>query len=193
MSHDGEAAHAPVNSGSARILRALPYLLLAAAAAGLYYLSLHFQFPRRPGTLGPDAWPKGISMLLLLVAAYKGIESLVLAPGPRTSREEIEAAATPGDTPPESHPVLLLLGMGITLAYVALVSEAGFFLCTAVYLALFLWIGGYRRRLVILATSVLGALLLMVVFMKLVYVSLPLGRPPFSAVMIGLMELMGIR
>jgi putative tricarboxylic transport membrane protein len=76
---------------------------------------------------------------------------------------------------------------------VALVTPVGFFLCTAAYLALFLWIGGYRRPLAVAAMSVLGSLTLMFIFMKLVYVSLPIGQPPFSEVMLGLMQLMGIR
>ena len=43
------------------------------------------------------------------------------------------------------------------------------------------------------AMSLFGALLLMFVFMKLVYVSLPLGEPPFAGVMLTLMDWMGIR
>lgn len=83
--------------------------------------------------------------------------------------------------------------MAVTLAYVALVTPVGFLLCTAAYLAIFLWIGGYRRLAPLAAMSVLGSLVLMFVFMKLVYVSLPIGEPPFSAAMLALMQLMGIR
>jgi len=97
------------------------------------------------------------------------------------------------ETVTESHPVLLVLGMAATLAYVWLVPRVGFFVCTAAYLAAFLWIGGYRRRMRMAAMSLFGALLLMFVFMKLVYVSLPLGEPPFAGVMLTLMDWMGIR
>ena len=58
----------------------------------------------------------------------------------------------------------------------------GFFLATAVYLAAFMVVGRYRRAGVIAATSVLGSLAFMYVFMKIVYVSLPLGVGPFEQV-----------
>ena len=45
----------------------------------------------------------------------------------------------------------------------------------------------------IAAIGLLGALLLMYVFMKLVYVSLPIGVDPFSQVTFFLMQVMGIR
>jgi putative tricarboxylic transport membrane protein len=38
-----------------------------------------------------------------------------------------------------------------------------------------------------------GALAFMFVFMKVVYLSLPIGRPPFAEVSLALMQLMGIR
>lgn len=178
----------------AHLTRALPYVVSGIAAAFLYYTAAHFEFHPRPGTLGPDVWPKSISLLMLLVSLYKTVELLfgrVREPGPYQAlgTAEDDASAEPA----QRHPWLLLLGVGATLAYVALVTTMGFFLCTAAYLAAFLWIGGYRRRWIIAATSVLGALLLMFVFMKLVYVSLPIGTPPFSAVTLALMQLMGIR
>lgn len=177
----------------ARLVRALPYFVAAAAAACLYYAALQFSFHHRPGTLGPNAWPLGVSLLMLVVSGGKAVEALVRRPPPSTEYEEIAAADTGDAAPPESHPWLLLAGMAVTLAYVALVTPVGFLLCTAAYLAIFLWIGGYRRLAPLAAMSVLGSLVLMFVFMKLVYVSLPIGEPPFSAAMLALMQLMGIR
>jgi putative tricarboxylic transport membrane protein len=56
-----------------------------------------------------------------------------------------------------------------------------------------MWIGRYRRPGVILVTSLVGSLAFMFMFMKIVYVSLPLGVEPFSQVSFLLMRLMGIR
>lgn len=178
----------------ARLARALPYVVSGIVAAFLYYTAVQFDFHHRPGTLGPDAWPKGISLLMLVVSLYKVGELLfgrARVPGPY---ETLESAEDGGNAEaPQRYPLLLLLGVAATLAYVALVTTLGFFLCTATYLAAFLWIGGYRRRWIIAVTSLAGALLLMFIFMKLVYVSLPIGTPPFSAVTFALMQLMGIR
>ena len=63
----------------------------------------------------------------------------------------------------------------------------------ALYLAGFIVLGGYRRTAVTLATSLLGSLVFMFMFMKVVYVSLPLGVEPFSQLTFLLMRLMGIR
>lgn len=177
----------------ARLVRALPYVVVGVAAAVLYYAAVNFEFHRRPGTLGPNAWPMGITILTLIVCMYKVAELLVRGIRPLTPYEELSVAASPEAAIPERHPWMLLFGTAVTVLYVALVTSLGFLLCTAAYLAAFLWIGGYRRPGALAAMSVLGALVLMVVFMKLVYVSLPIGRPPFSAVMIGLMQLIGIR
>jgi putative tricarboxylic transport membrane protein len=54
-------------------------------------------------------------------------------------------------------------------------------------------VGRYRRVAVVLATSLIGSLVFMFVFMKIVYVSLPLGQAPFSEISFLLMRLMGIR
>jgi putative tricarboxylic transport membrane protein len=87
----------------------------------------------------------------------------------------------------------LWIGIAITVAYAVLIEKLGFFLCTFVYLAAFMWIGRYRRWGVILVTSLVGSLAFMFMFMKIVYVSLPLGVEPFSQVSFLLMRLMGIK
>jgi len=56
-----------------------------------------------------------------------------------------------------------------------------------------MWIGGFRRPVAVAVASVVGSLAFMFVFMKVVYVSLPLGHEPFSQVTFLLMRLMGIR
>jgi putative tricarboxylic transport membrane protein len=119
----------------------------------------------------------------------------ILAFGARTDPEDLlaEYADDSEEALPESHPWLLLAGIGATLGYVALVPTLGFFLCTATYLAAFMAIGLYRRWTVLAAVSVIGTLLLMFVFMKLVYVSLPIGAPPFDEITLALMRAMGIR
>jgi putative tricarboxylic transport membrane protein len=61
------------------------------------------------------------------------------------------------------------------------------------YIAALIRSGRYRRWPVIAVVSVVGALAFMFVFMKVVYLSLPIGRPPFDAVSLALMQLMGIR
>lgn len=187
---------------TARLARILPYALVGTAAGYLYYVASGFEFHRRAGTLGPDFWPKAILILTIAVCVY---EVLRIALSNRAGAEvggvleeivehSAEARADFGvDVVLEKHPFLLFAGMAATLAYVALVQVLGFFLSTMLYLAVFLAVGGYRRWGVLAATSFIGALALMFIFMKLVYVSLPIGTAPFSAVTLFLMKIMAIR
>ena len=72
-------------------------------------------------------------------------------------------------------------------------APAGFFACTVLFLAGFTWIGGYRRLGVIAALSLAGSVAFMFMFMKVVYVSLPLGIGPFGHLSVLLMRVLGIR
>jgi putative tricarboxylic transport membrane protein len=53
--------------------------------------------------------------------------------------------------------------------------------------------GRYYRSRVVLLSSVLGSLAFVFVFMKVVYVSLPLGVGPFKTLSVSLLALLGIR
>jgi putative tricarboxylic transport membrane protein len=96
---------------------------------------------------------------------------------------------------PEStrHPRLLWAGIILTVLYLFAIEKLGFFLCTTLYLGLFMFVGGYRRYGVIVATSLIGSLAFVFMFMKVVYVSLPLGEGPFAQVSFLLMRLLGIK
>ncbi|MFN7085260.1 MAG: tripartite tricarboxylate transporter TctB family protein [Burkholderiales bacterium] len=180
----------------------LPYLTVGAAAGLLYYAATQFEFHRRAGTLGPDFWPKAVLILLLVTCVYEiGKRLLSTAPDNEIGgvleeiveesaeqHAEMGAAATS-----ESHPWTLLAGMALTAVYVSAVQKLGFFLATVFYLALFIVLGGYRKWSVIAAVSLLGTLLLLFFFMKVVYVSLPIGEEPFSVITLFLMQIMGIR
>ena len=184
-----------------RFTRILPYALVGVAAGYLYYVAANIQYHARAGTLGPDFWPKALLILLLLVCVCK-IARIVFARHDAHDAGGVledlvekgaDTAAGTAETRIESHPVLLLAGMGATLAYVAASQRLGFFLATVAYLVVFMWLGGYRRWGVIGTVSVAGTLALLFIFMKLVYVSLPIGVAPFSEVTLLLMKLMDIR
>lgn len=185
----------------ARLRRLAPYVLVGIAGLFLYYIATQFDFHRRANVLGPDAWPKLILGLLIVVCACEIVRILFARNPNRDVGIALQDMAQGADSasgmesaePAESHPWRLLAGMAATLGYVALVSTTGFFLTTTTYIAAFLVIGGYRDRKITAALSIGGALLLMFIFMKLVYVSLPIGTGPFAQVTILLMQLMGIR
>ena len=177
-------------------------------------MAARIEFTAPGGRIGPNFWPKAILILAMVTCAYEIVKRLFLAKGddgdlegvlgtvlkstPAAQEYKEEAAAAgeegegaSGETP--LYPRLLWAGIALTLAYLFAVEKLGFFLTTALYLGIFMWIGRYRRIGVIVATSLIGALAFVFVFMKIVYVSLPLGVEPFAQVSYLLMKLLAIR
>lgn len=183
----------------ARLKAQIPYVIVFLLAGFLYYRATQIDFAAPGGRVGPDVWPRAILGLAMLAAVYEVIKNLVF----HKSRHEVDGVLEsiiesapvepPEQAPARSYPWLLVAGAGMTIAYAALIQTLGFFLSTVLFLAGFTWVGRYRRIGVILASSVLGGLVFMFIFMKIVYVSLPLGVGPFEQLSILLMRLMGIR
>jgi putative tricarboxylic transport membrane protein len=185
-------------------LRAIaPYVVVLAIAAWLFHVSLHFQYSPRAGRLGPGIWPRAILSLTMFVCAMRIVFGL-RAPRSRAAAgddggllQEVKAGiaqAEEAPSPPEPrYPLLLVIGVGLTIAYVALLGTLGFALATCVYLAAMMVVGRYRRPGVIAAVALAGSLAFMFIFMKVVYLSLPIGTAPFDAVSLALMKLMAIR
>lgn len=180
----------------------VPYAVVLAVAAALYAVAGQFDFTPRAGRLGPDVWPKAILVLMMITCIFEIAKTLLR----KQDADEIEgllelvreeSAETHAPDVPEEAPAvylhLLLAGIGLTIGYVYLIDKLGFFLDTLTFMILFMLVGRYRKPGVVLAVGLLGSLSFMFVFMKIVYVSLPLGEAPFSAVSLALMQLMGIR
>jgi putative tricarboxylic transport membrane protein len=172
----------------------LPYLLVLAAA-----VALHFEFTPRGNRPGPDVWPRAI-LALTIVACVVRIVSVLrrpLRPEPVMLEDVVDSALAQRERdaapPAQRFPLLLAIGIGLTIAYVALLGTLGFFVDTVIYIGALIRTGRYRRWPVIAAVALGGALVFMFVFMKVVYLSLPIGRPPFAAVSLALMQIMGIR
>lgn len=182
-----------------RLARAAPYALLLALAAGFYALAGRIEYVAPSGRIGPDFWPRAILAVLALVCAYELVKSLFLARSGsvggvlQTLLERAPDVAADSAAAPGPSLTRLAGGIGVTLAYVVLVDKLGFFLATAAYLFAFIWVGGYRRWGVALVTAAAGSLSMVLVFMKIVYVSLPLGVGPFQRVSLALLALLGVR
>ncbi|MGH8713904.1 MAG: tripartite tricarboxylate transporter TctB family protein [Casimicrobiaceae bacterium] len=181
-----------------KLKQSVPYWVTLAFAAYLYHVAQHISAPDTGGQLGPDFWPKAVLALMMAVCVYAIGRILAAGKVPAEPLDELMegAAAEHADDapPPQRHyPLLLIAGVILTFVYVALFEVLGFFLDTCLLLFAFILIGRYRRLGIALVVSLVGTLVFMFVFMKIVYVPLPIGSPPFSEVSILLMKLMGIR
>lgn len=178
-----------------RLARAAPYALVLAAAGVLYVFALRIDTSAAAGRIGPDFWPRAILAVLALVCLYELAKSL-LGAGAGAAGGLLQSYLDSAESTAEKetgNAMRLLAGVGATLAYVLLVGVLGFFLATAAFLSAFIAIGGYRRWGIVAACGLAGSLAMVIVFMKVVYVSLPLGAGPFQAVSVALLALLGVR
>ena len=180
--------------------KVVPYVIVLAIVGFLYYRTGSIEFVAPGGRIGPNVWPRAILVLAMVACVYEIAKNLCFGKADRDLEgvlgsvlKEVPAAATTPEPEEKTYPHLLWSGIALTLLYVVGVEQVGFFLATFAYLAAFTWIGRYRRIGVVLVTSLLGSLALMFTFMKIVYVSLPLGVEPFAQVSFLLMRAMGIR
>lgn len=173
-----------------RLQATLPYVVALAAGLFLFYLADQFQFEQVPGRIGPGAWPKLILGLMLITSLW-GLVSSFFSAGKvaeHFEHEEDEALAKP----PEIYPYRVWIAVGGTLAYLLLLPVLGFFVATTIFVFGLMYLGEFRRPLSIALLSLSIALAFMFVFMRVVYVALPLGISPFDQVSYALMTAMGV-
>ena len=168
-----------------------PYAALFAAAVYLYRDAGSFAAAGRPGQLGPDVWPRAVLVLLMVVCGLAIVRRALFVAADNASPAASESDADSNATAQRYHGCLAG-GIALTIAYVLALDWLGFFVSTVLYLALFMLVGRYRRARVIAAASVIGSLAFVFVFMKIVYVSLPLGRGPFKALSVWILAMLGV-
>jgi putative tricarboxylic transport membrane protein len=56
-----------------------------------------------------------------------------------------------------------------------------------------MWLGGFRRLAYVAVLAVLLTLFFSFVFMKVIFVALPLGQGPFEKISLFVMSLVGVR
>ena len=178
-----------------KVRRVLPHTVMLAVALLLYWAATRIDV-ETGGRISPAFWPKAIIVFMGLLCAYEVVKRLFFASGFEAqgvvstapvnqpeAREELPA--------PEDHR-MLAGGIAAIAAYVVAVPWLGFFVTTALFLAAFPWIGGLRRPLLSAVLGIAGALVLVVMFMRIAYISLPLGEGPFRALSLALMRAIGV-
>lgn len=172
---------------------------LFIAALYLFNLAGKFEYSERAGQLGPGFWPKMLLGLILIFTAYEIVVKLLKGSEPdnagglvKTDDQREAEDGLPAGEEKKRYPVLLLAGCVMTLLYVLIIEVVGFALCTFLYLAGFMYVGRYRKHLAIWISSFIGTLFLVFLFVKVVYVSLPTGVPPFEWITLIIYSLLGI-
>jgi hypothetical protein len=144
-------------------------LLIFLFALFFYSLADKIEEVPIPGQLGPAFWPKMILILLMVSCGIKAGEILMAQ-----RRGELKITE---EEPPKAVNTLKLGAMIAMIIAVVLSMEAiGFPLANFLFLLLFMRIAGLRKEFSLVSTSVLGTVLLLYVFVKVVYLPLPKGQ-----------------
>jgi putative tricarboxylic transport membrane protein len=172
-----------------RLLAGAPYLVTLAAAVLLLIKANEFDFDHVPGRIGPDAWPK-LVLSLMIVAGGWGVLKAVLFEDGSNATDQGSSLPTSAISPQdpayldeaEIYPARVWAVLAGTIAYLWILHYLGFFLGTSAFLAFVIYVGGYRKPVRLLFIAVIGSVFFMTIFVRVVYVSLPLGIEPFSTV-----------
>ncbi|MFZ0673251.1 MAG: tripartite tricarboxylate transporter TctB family protein [Pseudolabrys sp.] len=158
----------------------VPYAVGLAIAAVLYLYAGTFDYAPRPGQLGPEVWPRLAILLMGGSCLFEILRRLIV--GNQDAAGFLEAF----DREPEVedkqpvYPRLLVGGIVLMAIYAVLVPVLGFILGTFLFLAAFMYVGGYRAHGAIWGTSTAVTIFCGILFLRIAYVSLPRGVPPFD-------------
>lgn len=169
--------------------RLTPYVITMALAGFLYVQADHFDMVSQAGRPGPDLWPK-ISCVILGVSSLFGMIGAFL--GPQQDDADLSERDEAALSPPEIHPQLVWIGIGATALYVWALPWLGFFIATVLFAMALLVIGGMRRWAWLPVVAMVLASVFMLIFMKVVYVALPLGEGWFKLVSLAVFKLIGV-
>jgi putative tricarboxylic transport membrane protein len=167
----------------------IPNLLLLALAGFAYFKAGQFDTGTEGGFVGPDLWPRIICVVLALTSAIGIIAALVSVEAQTSEEDEALESML---AVPETHPRLVWIAVAATGLYVAALTSIGYLCATMLYAMALLVIGGMRRWAMVPIYGAILAIVFTIIFMKIVYVALPLGEGMFKSVSLFAMQLLGI-
>ena len=171
------------------VKRVLPNLVMLSLAGFAYHQAGRFGVGAENGGVGPDLWPKVVCVVLALTSVLAIVAAFFAVEAPDGDPEEV-AGALP--VIPETHPWLVWIGVAAIGLYVGALPTLGFLCATTVFAMALLVIGGMRRWALVPVVGVVLAIVFTIIFMKIVYVALPLGEGPFKEVSLLAFRLLGI-
>ena len=168
----------------------VPEIAILLAAVYLFYIAGDFEYSKREGQLGPQFWPRmaaaglAIAVLARIVQTIRDRNRPIVRVEGEFDEFELDDA--------EVHWGSFALAVGLFVGYVIATMFLGYMFATALFLAVFIWLGGQRKWYVTLIASA-GGLALSYVFVGVVYVSLPTGVGIFDTLTVEIYKLLGIQ
>lgn len=190
---EGVVSDPDVKNGSASSLQLLfrmaPDLVFLGVAVFVFLLARDIENPQ-PGQLSPGFWPQVLSAGIGIFSVVRLGDTLLMRKRPvaqAASNEEDVSDVDEG----EVRLSRTALAVALVVGYVFGTIFLGFFLSTALFLIAFIYLGGQRKWYVI-PLGILGSLAFVVAFLKVVYVSVPIGVGVFGQFSSIVYRLLGI-
>jgi putative tricarboxylic transport membrane protein len=178
---------------SAALKQVVPGVALLALAIGAWIQAGSIEGAAGDATgLGPALWPRlacdllGISSLCSIMM---GLLSWRSSPDGHAAPEEPDDGLP---AVPETHPGMVWVAVAATGLFAAGLDHVGFTFAASLYAMALLVIGGMRRWWLVPVYGIVLALVFAGIFMKVVYVALPLGVGPFRSLSLLVLQLLGI-
>jgi putative tricarboxylic transport membrane protein len=146
-------------------------LLGFGLAVALFVSTRGLDAVARAQQLGPGFWPRLVLVGLAVACLFKALAEW------RRAGRAVEPAAAPAAI----DATRLAEGIALIVLYVLVTPWAGFALTTVAFIAAFMVLAGARSPVSVGANALLGTVLLLYAFVKLVYLPLPKGAGGFEA------------
>jgi len=177
-----------------RLRRILPYALILSVGLYLLHVTRSFDYDQTAGSLGPDAWPRLVLLLMMGACAFEIMRLVLFWKGDRripAIEDDVVPDLADNDAGFDNLPQAAA-ALGATVVYLLALPYLGFFTATVAFIWAFAFIAGYRRLGAVTVVAFSLALIFMFLFMRVIYVSLPIGVEPFAQLSIWMMKLLGV-
>ncbi len=134
--------------------------------------------------LGAGFWPKLILLFLFVTSSIHLVKLLLRKKEveERLAKETEEERKKEEWETGERHAFpMFLFGAVITFLYIYLIRWIGFTVATPVFMAVFMYITGYRNRVMVAVVSLVTVVTYVLLFTKATYIPLPRGFGIFNA------------
>jgi putative tricarboxylic transport membrane protein len=154
-------------------------------AAVFFVLAMQITPPRVDTPLVGSFWP-GLALAILFVCS--SIEMIRLLRQTKAEREAKAAAnekktmalhETMGE---EENRNLLIFGGFISFLYIFLVYYIGFMVTTPVFMAIYMYVNGYRNKVMLVVAPILAIAVFLLLFVVATYIPLPRGIGIFKEI-----------
>jgi putative tricarboxylic transport membrane protein len=165
------------------VLRSIgPYAAGLVISIALYIYAGTISYEHRANELGPDVWPRLAILLMGASCLYELARRFIAGNKDAAGIMEVFEREEDVEEKPPVHLSMLIGGIVLMAIYAVLVPVLGFIFGTFLFLAVFMYVGGSRAHVMIWSTSLIVTFACGVLFLRIAYVSLPRGIPPFDGV-----------